>query len=251
MADYEASVGLDGYSDAFATWNPAVGVSIPSNGARFCGAIFDLGLTLATGRTDLVLDPPTITELTFSSTVDVLLAPAARTYSVYLVNIPAIPDFASGGTDPSTYVVDGTAVFVEEVHSFIAPMPAGTTFDTDIPINLLYPVYRGGGWVGRIGIVFRLSEDAAPGNINALRSSLHVTTPEQLTTVELPFMLGRSGDVRARSRVDRCPICGFYDVRERFIPDGYREGTLVCKYCWDPQDPPSLPIPPDTPPIND
>jgi hypothetical protein len=135
--------------------------------------------------------------------------------------------------------------------TIVGPLTAGQEITTNLDLDLVFPLYRQASWLGRFAFIVLFFRPDAFLNVYEIRSSLHPTTPETLATVELPFIGGRSGNERARSRYDRCPICGFADVREKFVPDGYRNGLLVCKYCWDPEDPPAKPIPPDVPPIND
>jgi hypothetical protein len=213
--------------------------------------MIDVPVTLATGRPDLALDPPTFTDLDF--TIYIFQNYAGATpyiYTLYMVNDPTTIDFISGANSPTGLVNAGNVVLMD-TQNIVGPLTAGQAITSSLPLDLVFPIYRQASWVGRLAMVFRFEQDGAPAAARNICSSLHPTTPEVMATEELPFIGGRSGNVKARSRYDRCPVCGFYDVREKFVPDGYRQGVLVCKNCWDPYDPPDTPIPPDAPPIND
>jgi hypothetical protein len=251
LANYAPTIGLDGYSDAAMTWFPA-GNDIVTDGTRWGGVVVDIPLVTATGRPDLVLNPPTFTDLELTLKVSTPYLPAGNlhTYTLYLVDLVDPPDFATGGTSPTAYVNAGTVILMD-VQNLVSPIPLGYEFTSTIDLNEVFPIYRQATWAGRFAFVFRFERDGFPATLRQVGSAAHLFVPGVLASVELPFIGGRSGNVEARSRVDRCPICGFYDVREKFIPDGYRAGLLVCEKCWDPEDPPSSPIPPDVPPIND
>ena len=255
MGNYDATASLDGTStNPAGVWTAAAGPTIACSGLVYGGAMVDIPVTLATGRTDLALNPPTFTAMDFTLTIDADVA-GVHDYGYYLwlVNLPTPPDFstgATGNTSPTAYLIDGTILAMDN-QVITGPLTAGQEITSGLDADLVYPLYRQSAWVGRFGFVWLFYRIGSVITTIDVRSSLHGTTPETLATTELPFIGGRSGNVEARSRVDRCPICGFYDVREKFIPDGYRAGLLVCEKCWDPEDPPSQPIPPDVPPIND
>ena len=252
LANYPATVGLDGYSALVGTWTAAPADVLQSRGNWWSGVMVEVPVTLATGRTDLALSPPTFTGLDFTLTVvtgDVTVID--YTYTLYLVNDPTPADFATGATSPSLIVGGAGNPVLLDTQTITGPIVVGQEVTSSLDMGDVFPVYRQASWVGRFAFIFRFGMDGFAMNTTDFGSAAHATTPPTLVSVELPFIGGRSGNVEARSRVDRCPICGFYDVREKFTPDGYRAGLLVCEKCWDPEDPPSSPIPPDVSPIND
>ena len=99
--------------------------------------------------------------------------------------------------------------------------------------------------------MFSYEFDGIPVITTQFDSAATGANPAKLVTTNLPFVRGIHGGVEGESRMDRCPRCGLWMLRERFVEDGYAKGLLVCDDCWDPEDPPSSPIPPDRPPIND
>ena len=212
------------------------------------GVVVDFGRAMATDR-NIILDPPTFTSFEFILVCAV--NSALFSYSAYLVDDSAPENFSNTNL-PSTMIAAGDVIeLADEVPH--AMMVAGEELSITVDLDDLYPVYRTSNWNGKLAFLFRAHNIPAPVINFFWRGFTEVTLP--ITRVggpEIAFVAGLSGyDVHAQSRVDRCDRCGSYDLRERFTDDGYSKGLSVCGDCWDPEDPPTRPIPPDLPPIND
>lgn len=249
MAEYLVAVGEEG-GEALGVWNPTPpGIPRIASGLIICGIPITItGLVTATGRPDLILDPPTFLSLDFTLTFEAVTANAQHRWRVWLCNDPD-PPLYSAAYLPSDQ--EPTAVLVEdreEPRHF-----AGDTITASLDLNDLFPIYRQSAWNGRFGVFFVYEEIGAPAawiifrGINAGIQG----NPPLLDSSESPFVRGIHGHVEAQSRMDRCGRCGRWMPREQMLQDGWTRGLWVCEESWDPEDKPDWPIPPDVPPIND
>jgi hypothetical protein len=199
----------------------------------------------------IILDPPTFTSFEF----EVTNAPGSPggnfVYGIWIENDPDPPEFSATHL-PSVVVASGNVIEVVPAGTVHAGILPGETITASVDLAELFTLYRQSSWNGTINVIFEAYRPIAPLLQWRWYSHLSTSDPTRLVTEEIAFVAGLSGyDVHAQSRVDRCDRCGSYDLRERFTDDGYSKGLSVCRDCWDPEDPPTRPIPPDLPPIND
>jgi len=186
------------------------------------------------------LDPPIFTDLTITLTLASNIGlGVSRTVKLYYCTDPT-------ETNPFTPLAAGTNTLLTSGQ--FSSTAAGTELDLTITAGTINPYYLKSDWNGVL--VFELRTDSATGP--TIATAENATYDGAVLTAEsVSFLTGISGPWRAQSRVDRCDKCGLIDVREKFVKDGFNPGLWVCKDCWDPEDLPYEPIPPDAPPIND
>lgn len=270
MADttYTPAVDLDGGEViGFVGWLPASGWPgdhLQSSNGIYGGATITIATNFASGR-DILLDPPQYL------TMDWILAsqgftpgctsppphtggyrPADPNHSilnVWVTNNPDPEPFDIGHPWPSDVVND--ALWVIQNYHWTTNLNDNEEMIAPIDLDILYPLYSHSSWQGQFQVIWSFISSNGPAFIEFWHSTAHPGQEDRLFADAYPFVKGLEGDVEAQSRKDRCPKCGRWDIRERFIEDGYHRGLLVCEECWDPEDPPTRPIPPDVPPIND
>ncbi len=138
-------------------------------------------------------------------------APSTGTLRV----IGAVKDFATIPTSPTMLL--GTATLAAE-----------TAISIDLDMRGIAGLYRVPDWSG----IFDLSLEWT-GALDLVLLAAGTLT----TTGDVPIESGTEGFETARSRVERCPICGTFMPREQMVKDGFRHGLKVCPECYDPPDP--------------
>lgn len=199
------------------------------------------------------IDPPTFTSLVLTVESATLNALAVGTLSVH-----HLPVFAPlTGIDPTPLATDlkyhdivtsanllGTAT--------VGAQLVGTQTSVTLDLDNIFPVYRNGDYRGFISVFLSYALTAGdPFTVTLLGGVTGSTDAPIFTSVEVPFITGKSGLDGKWSRVVRCGKCGFLRAKEDLLLDGWFKGLWVCPECWDPEEPPRVAIPPDAKPIND
>lgn len=224
-----------------------------SSSLIYGGATITVANNFAPG-VGILLDPPVFASMSW------ILASYGNTrpgfLDVWIVDDPDPTPFSavhlpSSVVDDAIHVVDG--LYFPAINP---PVDNWALHDGDeavasFDLDLVYPLYAASSWQGQLQVVWQWLDQGAPLITEHWYSSYYPGQEDRVFADTRAFVRGLSGDHLAWSRKDRCPRCGRYDLRERFTPDGYQRGLLVCRDCWDPEDPPTRPIPPDIPPIND
>lgn len=234
-------------TDAAGVWTTSAGQQLDTNNTTYAGVCVDFGLP--TAANGIILDPPIFKEMDIVFTAQSNIV-ATFTYDMWLVDSPS-PELFSATYLPSTLIADGNVIQMVTFGTHAGGMAAGE--ELVMPVDLLQftPVYRRSTWNGIISVIFQARYAVAPATLIHWTSYLHAT-PTRYATDEVGFISGMVGfNPRAKSRVGRCDRCGEFMLRERMMRDGWAPGLWVCADCWDEEDPPEAPIPPDAPPIND
>lgn len=239
---------LSGAEVPAGNWTTAATGSFLTLWTVSAGFSVDFPFTVATDRA-IVLDPPTFTDF------NIVMVSTNNNglnffYSLWIEDNPAPEEFSATHL-PNDVILAGDVIEVVPFGSlWNTGLVAGQELSFPVDLGELFPLYRQSTWNARINFIWQ-AWSANP--LLTWRWNSHLNAaPPRYDTEEIAFVAGLSGyDVRAQSRVDRCDRCGSYDLRERFTDDGYSKGLSVCRDCWDPEDPPTRPIPPDLPPIND
>lgn len=119
---------------------------------------------------------------------------------------------------------------------------------TVVPVNVssFIPAMTDQSWSRKLYISIwanPLSGSLVTANINL--STLTLNLPG-LTQSATNRDTGRSGNAKADSPYQRCPVTGLAILGERMVADGYREGALVHPHSWDPPEPEPRPDPGET-----
>jgi hypothetical protein len=224
MPTYTASANDDGNSDlVLGTWIGGA-AQVQVDQTKWAGWRFQVHTLFDTENRPIA--PPIFRSLSLGVTI-VGAAPAG-TFNIYYVDESAPAVFSNTrrpGSGDLTEVLVGSVVFT-----------GAETGAITISLNMvpIYARYNHSAWNG--WLAFTGEENVA--------AVLTLTSAEgaggsTLVTDELPNITGiRDGnETRKHGQVERCPVCGFLTTRDQMVPDGYREGSLICPDCWDPPDP--------------
>ena len=241
---YLVEADEDGYVLAGPTWDgTSYGLILPSSGSRLAGMRFTgFPVTHAARGAGMLYTAA----FTYDTILLSLAAPIAPEGTLTVRLSPEVsPDQYSGTNLP--LAADGEIVGTVDIDG-VGPVV--------IPLDIgkMTARYRRYDWPGAFALSLQwtgagdltvLSREGA----NALATPAFAPT---ITVTGVGELTGLEGPWKARSRADRCPRCGHPSVREEWVRDGYTR-TLVCKRCWDPDDPLRYRrVPrPETPGIND
>ena len=224
----------DGYTAADGSWSgTSTTMTLPANGSRLGGTVF-AGFPVTTATRIRPPSPIYTSRQTYISTKLQLTttSSAAGTLTVRMTPDVVPPPFWSGYL-PSTL---GTSVFSGSYY-----MNGKTRVELSTPGVKLIPLdlgqltlrYRRPQWQG--AWAFSLQWVGAGDLVLATRQTSATAGPVMVVE-SVSEMSGIQGDVKAQSRVDRCPRCSRPSIREEWVVDGYSK-TFVCKDCFDPADP--------------